>query len=223
MNQPYVYIYPLPLEPPSHHQPHPTLRGHQSTKLTSRCYAIQQLPTRCLFHTWSGIYVNATLSIHSHLCFPPVSTSLFSTSAPWFLSAIRFISAIFLDSIYMHLTYNICFFLLHSVWLALGSTLTSLRLNFIPFNGWVIFHCWLPWCLQWRYWFDSWVGKDPHRRKWQPTSVFSPGKSHGQRSLAGYSPWGHKRVIHDLKDQTTNIPLNICTTTSLSTHLLVDT
>ena len=30
------------------------------------------------------------------------------------------------------------------------------------------------------------------RRKWQPTPVFLPGKSHGQRSLAGYSPWGQK-------------------------------
>ena len=30
------------------------------------------------------------------------------------------------------------------------------------------------------------------RRKWQPTPVFLPGKSHGQRSLAGYSPWGRK-------------------------------
>ena len=30
------------------------------------------------------------------------------------------------------------------------------------------------------------------RRKWQPTPVFSPGKSHGQRSLVGYSLWGHK-------------------------------
>ena len=93
----------------------------------------------------------------------------------------------------------------------------------ISFNGWVIFHCGLPWCLQWRYWFDSWVGKVPQRRKWQPTPVFLPGKSHGQRSLAGYSPWGRKRVRHDLKDQTTNIPLDICTTTSLSTHLLGDT
>ena len=31
------------------------------------------------------------------------------------------------------------------------------------------------------------------RRKWQPTPVFLPGKSHGQRSLAGYSPLGCKR------------------------------
>ena len=40
--------------------------------------------------------------------------------------------------------------------------------------------------------FDPWVGKIPWRRKWQPTSVFLPGKSHGRRSLVGYSPWGHK-------------------------------
>ena len=39
---------------------------------------------------------------------------------------------------------------------------------------------------------DSWVHKIPWRRKWQPTPVFLPGKSHGQRSLAGYSPWGPK-------------------------------
>ena len=30
------------------------------------------------------------------------------------------------------------------------------------------------------------------RRKWQPTPVFLPGESYGQRSLVGYSPWGHK-------------------------------
>ena len=40
--------------------------------------------------------------------------------------------------------------------------------------------------------FDPWVGKIPWRRAWQPTPVFLPGKSHGQRSLVGYSPWGHK-------------------------------
>ena len=32
------------------------------------------------------------------------------------------------------------------------------------------------------------------RRKWQPILVSLPGKSHGQRSLAGYSPWGHKEL-----------------------------
>ena len=40
--------------------------------------------------------------------------------------------------------------------------------------------------------FDPWVGKIPWRRKWQPTPVFLPGESHGQRSLAGYSPEGCK-------------------------------
>ena len=36
------------------------------------------------------------------------------------------------------------------------------------------------------------TGKIPWRRAWQPTPVFLPGESHGQRSLAGYSPHGHK-------------------------------
>ena len=45
--------------------------------------------------------------------------------------------------------------------------------------------------------FDPWVRKIPWRRAWQPTLVFLPGESHGQRSLMGYSPWGH-RVRHDL-------------------------
>ena len=40
--------------------------------------------------------------------------------------------------------------------------------------------------------FDPWVGKIPWSRAWQPTPVFLPGDSHGQRSLAGYSPWGCK-------------------------------
>ena len=46
--------------------------------------------------------------------------------------------------------------------------------------------------------FYPWVRKTPWERKWQPTPVFLPGKSHGQRNLVGYSPWGRKRVIHDL-------------------------
>ena len=46
--------------------------------------------------------------------------------------------------------------------------------------------------------FNPWVRKIPWRRKWQPTPVFLPGESHGQRSLAGYSPWGPKRVQHNL-------------------------
>ena len=38
--------------------------------------------------------------------------------------------------------------------------------------------------------------EDPLEKKMAP--VFLPGKSHGQRSLASYSPWGHKRVRQDL-------------------------
>ena len=44
--------------------------------------------------------------------------------------------------------------------------------------------------------FDSWVRMIPWRRAWQPTPVFLPGESHGQRSLAGCSPWG-RPVRHD--------------------------
>ena len=40
--------------------------------------------------------------------------------------------------------------------------------------------------------FDPWVRKMPWRRECQPTPVFLPGESHGQRSLVGYSPWGCK-------------------------------
>ena len=40
--------------------------------------------------------------------------------------------------------------------------------------------------------FNPWVRKIPWRRKWQPTPVLLPGKSHGLKSLVGYSPWGCK-------------------------------
>ena len=42
--------------------------------------------------------------------------------------------------------------------------------------------------------FDPWLGKIPWWRTRQPSPVFFPGESHGQRSLAGYSPWGHKEL-----------------------------
>ena len=57
-------------------------------------------------------------------------------------------------------------------------------------------------CLQFgRPGFSPWIGKIPWRRKWLPTPVFLPGESHGQRSLAGYSPWGC-RVGHDWATDT---------------------
>ena len=40
--------------------------------------------------------------------------------------------------------------------------------------------------------FYPWVGNIPWRKARQPTPVFLPGESDGQRRLAGYSPWGHK-------------------------------
>ena len=43
--------------------------------------------------------------------------------------------------------------------------------------------------------FNPWVGKIPWRRKWQLIPIFLPGESHGQRSLVGYSPWGHKELV----------------------------
>ena len=42
--------------------------------------------------------------------------------------------------------------------------------------------------------FDLWVGKIPWRREMLPASVFWPREFHGQRSLAGYSPWGRKEL-----------------------------
>ena len=44
--------------------------------------------------------------------------------------------------------------------------------------------------------FNSWVGMNPWRRKWQPTPIFLCGKFHGQRSLACFSPMGLPRVRH---------------------------
>ena len=49
-------------------------------------------------------------------------------------------------------------------------------------------HCRDPWG------FSLWVRKIPWRRKCQPTPVFLPGESHGRRTLAGYSPWGHEEA-----------------------------
>ena len=53
--------------------------------------------------------------------------------------------------------------------------------------------------------FDPWVRKISWRRAWQPTSVFLPGESHGQKSLVGYSPWGGK------ESDTTEVTRHACT------------
>ena len=68
--------------------------------------------------------------------------------------------------------------------------------------------------------FDPWVGKIPWRRKWQPTPVFLPGKSHGQRSMSGsmgsqksqtgLSNWGGARPGRGLRRwPRTGQPLNV--------------
>ena len=57
--------------------------------------------------------------------------------------------------------------------------------------------------------FDPWVRKIPWGRKWQSTPVFLPEKSHRQRSLAGYSPWGHKTAGHDMSIHTCTQELNV--------------
>ena len=64
-----------------------------------------------------------------------------------------------------------------------------------------------------RHWFDPRVGKIPRSRKWQPAPVFLPGKSHGQRSLAGYSPWGRKEL-----DRTQRMHAHMRMRTHTHTH-----
>ena len=67
---------------------------------------------------------------------------------------------------------------------------------------------------------DPWVGKTPWRRKWQPTPVFLPAKSHGQRNLEGYSSWSRKE-----SDTTERLPLNkeIATHSSILTQKIPET
>ena len=55
-----------------------------------------------------------------------------------------------------------------------------------------------PACQRKRLRFYPWIRKIPWRRAQQPTPVFLPGESHGQKSLARYSPWGHRRAGHTL-------------------------
>ena len=47
-------------------------------------------------------------------------------------------------------------------------------------------------------WLNLWVRKIPWRRKWLPTPLFLPGEFHGQRNLAGYSPWGCRELDRTL-------------------------
>ena len=51
--------------------------------------------------------------------------------------------------------------------------------------------------------------EDPWRRAWQPTAVFLPGESHGQRSLVGYSPQDHKE-LDTVEHAHTHTKLSLC-------------
>ena len=66
-------------------------------------------------------------------------------------------------------------------------------------------------------WVQSWIGKIPWRKTWQPTLVFLPGESHGQRSLAGYSPWGHKEseMTEQLSTALCIVRWKVCNTSPL--------
>ena len=94
-------------------------------------------------------------------------------------------------------SYSICLSsssLFHLVLYPTGSSMLSQRAEF-SFLCWAIFHSW--------------------SRKWQPTSVFLPGKFRGQRSLVGYSPWDHKES--DMTECTISH-----STISLSVHTSVN-
>ena len=71
---------------------------------------------------------------------------------------------------------------------------------------------------------ETWVGEIPWRRKRQPTPVFLSGKSHGQRSLSGYSPWTHKEPdmtehAHTHSHSHTHTPSSPSRAPSTNTHL----
>ena len=74
---------------------------------------------------------------------------------------------------------------------------------------------------------QPWIRKIPWRSKWQPTAVFLPGKSQEnwkERRLEGKGPWGHRRLGHQLSDQTTLILLKNTEDVrqiSISTHQTV--
>ena len=100
-------------------------------------------------------------------------------------------------------------FVFHVTWFEVLLKEISSLSHCIVFLYFVAFR--LPWWLRWyriclqcrRPGFDPLVWRIPWRREWQPTPVFLPGESHGQRSLEdkrlGYSPWGRKEL--DMTEQ----------------------
>ena len=68
--------------------------------------------------------------------------------------------------------------------------------------------------------FDPWVQKIPWRREWQLTPVFLPGEFHGQKSLAGYSPWSRKES-NTTEWLTLSLSSNICPGVGLLNDMVV--
>ena len=70
-------------------------------------------------------------------------------------------------------------------------------------------------------WVRSLYWKIPWMRAWQPTPVFLPGEFHGQRSLEGYSPWGHTELnTTEVTQHISSIPGPILSVVEFSTILL---
>ena len=106
-----------------------------------------------------------------------------------------------------------CFFNLESIlnWRIIG---LQYCVDFCHISTWIshrYIYLWASQVAQWericlqcrRCRIDLWVGKITWRRKWQPTPVFLPGESHGQKSLVGYM--GLQRVRHDLSTEHIDI------------------
>ena len=111
-----------------------------------------------------------------------------------------FFLGLMVNLIFVHVGICLIIWQSHQTVLKLTSSFHANLIAFLEANtdiSLVYIFSWLPWwpsgkepaCQCRRLMFNPWVGKIPWRRKWQPTPVFLPGKSHGQRSLAGYSPW----------------------------------
>ena len=67
------------------------------------------------------------------------------------------------------------------------------------------------------------MGKIPWRRKWHSTPVFLPGRSQGQRSLAGYSPWDLKELdmIEQLTHRAIKTALKIIILSEIKTNIRI--
>ena len=109
-----------------------------------------------------------------------------------FLNVASYINMILINYKYVKFTY-VAQFVYHIIFL-LNSNIVD---SFLGFLGGSVVKNLSAMEETWRRRFPLWVGKILWKRKWQPTQVVLSGKSHGQRSLVGYSPQGCKRVRHD--------------------------